>query len=85
MTVEEICKELEALKDFVNEHQKPRLDALKAAVKALPVISWKPVVQEPEAVGSKVEAPQEESKVEEKGFKPLNVPKSKRTYKRKSK
>lgn len=82
MTLAEILVGLEGLKDFVNDHQKPHIDALKAAVKTLVEKVEAPVVEEIEVVESKVDAPQEESK---EGFVPKNVVKKKRAYKRKVK
>lgn len=84
MTLDEILSGLEGLKDFVNDHQKPHIDALKAGVKALVEKVEPPVVQEAEVVESKPEVPQEEVKEESKeDFAPKNVVKRK-PYKRRS-
>lgn len=80
MTLDEILSGLEGLKDFVNDHQKPHIDALKAGVRALVEKVEAPVVQEAEVVESKPEVPQEEVKED---FSPKNVVKRK-PYKRRA-
>lgn len=78
MTLEDILNELEALKDFVNDQQKPRLENLKDAVATLCAVKEPGTVSVVEPVETKREAPQEVSKVE-------SVVEKKRAYKRKTK